>query len=46
MGTSWGLAEQATRCPHLPKLDAVAADLKAHREDTEAHPGIYHIGEK
>ena len=25
------------------KIDAVAADLKAHRQDTEAHPGILKI---
>jgi chaperonin cofactor prefoldin len=27
------------------KIDAVAADLRAHREDTEAHRGIYQVKE-
>jgi hypothetical protein len=27
------------------KLDAVAADLSAHRQDTEAHPTIYKVKE-
>jgi outer membrane murein-binding lipoprotein Lpp len=27
------------------KIDAVAADLKAHREDTEAHPRLYRVQE-
>ncbi|MFZ3114439.1 MAG: hypothetical protein WA133_08820 [Syntrophales bacterium] len=27
------------------KIDAVAADLKAHRADTEAHPKIYQVRE-
>ena len=27
------------------KVDAIAADLKAHREDTEAHPVIYQVKE-
>jgi|GEM_PF-3812044 len=27
------------------KLDAVAADLKAHRADTEAHPPVYRVKE-
>ena len=27
------------------KIDSVAADLKAHREDTEAHHGIYRVKE-
>ena len=27
------------------KIDAVAADLKAHRADTEAHHGVYLIKE-
>lgn len=27
------------------KIDGVAADLKAHRADTEAHPGLYRVGE-
>jgi len=27
------------------KLDAVAADLTAHRQDTEAHPTIYKVKE-
>jgi hypothetical protein len=27
------------------KLDAVAADLKAHRQDTEAHPPVYRVKE-
>ena len=27
------------------KIDAVATDLKAHREDTEAHHGIYRVKE-
>jgi len=27
------------------KIDSVAADLKAHREDTEAHNGIYRVKE-
>ena len=31
---------------HLTKkIDAVAADLKAHRADTEAHAGIYRVKE-
>ena len=25
------------------KIDGVAADLKAHREDTEAHHGVYRV---
>ena len=37
---------QQTKNDLNQKIDAVAADLKAHREDTEAHPGIYHVGEK
>ena len=28
------------------KIDAVAADLRAHREDTEAHPKFYRVGEQ
>jgi len=27
------------------KIDAVASDLKAHRDDTEAHHGIYQVKE-
>ena len=27
------------------KIDAVAADLKAHRADTEAHHGVYRVKE-
>ena len=27
------------------KIDAVATDLKAHRNDTEAHGGIYRVKE-
>ena len=27
------------------KIDAVAANVKAHREDTEAHPKIYQVKE-
>ncbi|MBA4419486.1 MAG: hypothetical protein C0392_16520 [Syntrophus sp. (in: bacteria)] len=27
------------------KIDAVAADLAAHRKDTEAHPTIYKVKE-
>jgi outer membrane murein-binding lipoprotein Lpp len=27
------------------KIDAVAADLKAHRSDTEAHPKLYRVQE-
>jgi len=27
------------------KIDAVAADLSAHRQDTEAHPTIYKVKE-
>ena len=27
------------------KIDTLAADLKAHREDTEAHHGIYRVKE-
>ena len=27
------------------KIDSVAADLKAHRADTEAHHGIYRVKE-
>ena len=27
------------------KIDAVAADLKAHRADTEAHGGMYRVKE-
>lgn len=27
------------------KIDGVAADLKAHRADTEAHNGIYQVKE-
>ena len=27
------------------KIDAVAADIKAHREDTEAHPRLYRVQE-
>jgi hypothetical protein len=27
------------------KIDAVAADLSAHRADTEAHPGVYRVME-
>ena len=27
------------------KIDTLAADLKAHREDTEAHHGIYQVKE-
>jgi hypothetical protein len=27
------------------KIDAVAADLKAHRADTEAHSPIYRVKE-
>jgi len=27
------------------KIDGVAADLKAHRNDTEAHGGIYRVKE-
>jgi len=27
------------------KLDSVAADLYAHRQDTEAHPTIYKVKE-
>jgi len=31
---------------HLTKkIDAVAADIKAHRADTEAHGGIYRVKE-
>jgi outer membrane murein-binding lipoprotein Lpp len=28
------------------KLDTVAADLKAHRSDTEAHHGVYQVKER
>ena len=28
------------------KIDSVAADLKAHRADTEAHPGVYRVKER
>ena len=28
------------------KIDGVAADLKAHRADTEAHQGLYRVREK
>ena len=27
------------------KVDGIAADLKAHREDTEAHPKVYQVKE-
>jgi outer membrane murein-binding lipoprotein Lpp len=27
------------------KIDAVAADLTAHRRDTEAHPSVYRVKE-
>ena len=27
------------------KIDAVAADLTAHRRDTEAHPSVYEVKE-
>lgn len=27
------------------KIDAVAADLTAHRRDTEAHPAVYKVKE-
>ncbi len=27
------------------KIDAVGADLAAHRRDTEAHPGVYSVRE-
>ena len=29
----------------IRKLDAVAADLSAHRRDTEAHPALYKVKE-
>jgi cytochrome c556 len=28
------------------KIDGVAADLKAHRSDTEAHHGVYRVKER
>ena len=27
------------------KIDGVAADLKSHRQDTEAHSGVYRVKE-
>jgi cytochrome c556 len=30
----------------VKKIDAVAADLSAHRKDTEAHHGVYRVKEE
>ena len=35
-----GVEEKLTQ-----KIDAVAADLKAHRTDTESHGGVYQVKE-
>jgi len=42
-GVAADLKEVDTRLSK--KIDGVAADLKAHRADTEAHPGLYRVGE-
>lgn len=36
---------RATRLELTGKIDAVAADLAAHRADTEAHHGVYRVRE-